>query len=94
MLMRGRGSTCKYIILHGLLPCQTQEAIDGSGDTEHHRGEPEAIDSIFERSPTAIEGELQSCRSDSREECRHSRQIEEVGRTVLLCKPDSWDTCI
>jgi hypothetical protein len=42
----------------------------------------------------AIEGVLQSCRGDSREECSHSRQIEEVGGTVLLCKPDGWDTCM
>ena len=84
----------KYIILHGLLPCQPQETIYGGGDAEHHRGEPEGIDGIFERSAAAIEGILQSCRSDSGEECRYSRQIEEVGGTVLLCKSDSWDACI
>ena len=41
-----------------------------------------------------IKGVLQSCRCDSREECRHSRQIEEVGGSVLLGKPDGWDACI
>lgn len=84
----------KYIILHGLLPRQPQETIDGGGDAENHRGEPEGIDGIFERSAMGIECVLQSCRSDSREECRHSRQIEEVGSIVLLCKPDGRDACI
>ncbi len=84
----------KYIILHGLLPRQTQETIDGGGDVEHHRGEPEGIDSIFKRSTMAVEGVLQRCRSNSREECRHSRQIEQVGGTVLLCKPDGRDACV
>lgn len=84
----------KYIILHGLLPCQPQETIDGGCDARYHRGEPEGIDDIFERSAMGIEGILQSCRGDSREECRHSRQIEEDGRTVLLCEPDCWDACI
>jgi hypothetical protein len=84
----------KYIVLHSLLPCQPQETIDGGGDAEHHRGKPKGIDGIFKRSAMGIEGVLQSCRCDSREKCRHSRQVEEVGGTVLLCKPDGWDTCI
>jgi hypothetical protein len=41
-----------------------------------------------------IERVLQRARSDSREECGNSRQIEEVGCAVLLCKPDGWDACI
>ncbi len=84
----------KYSILHGLLPCQTQETIDGGSNAEHHRGEPEGIDGIFEWSTMAIEGVLQRCGSDSRKECCHSRQIEKVGGTMLLCKPNGWDACI
>ena len=84
----------KHIILHGLFPCQPQETVDGGGDAEDHRGKPEGIDCILERSAMSIEGVLQSCRGDGREECRHGRQIEEVCGSVLLCKPDGWDACI
>ena len=36
---------------------------------------------------------LQCGRSDGRKECRHGRQIQEVGSTVLLRKPDGGDAC-
>lgn len=41
-----------------------------------------------------IERVLQRARRDSREKCSHSRQIEEAGGAVLLCKSNGWDACI
>lgn len=40
-----------------------------------------------------FKGVLQCGRSDGREECRHGRQVQKVGRAVLLRKSDRRDTC-
>lgn len=41
----------------------------------------------------AVVSILQCGRSDGRKECRHGRQVQEVGSTVLLRKPDGGDAC-
>src|SRR6266850_5214004 len=93
MLKRANEVYVRYIVLHGLFPRQTQETVDSSGDTEHQRREPEGINCIFKRSTMAVESILQCSRSDGRKECRHGRQVQKVGSTVLLHKPDGGDAC-
>jgi hypothetical protein len=58
MLEKANAVFVRYIILHGLLPRQTQETVDCRGDAEYHRGEPKGIDGIFKRSIMAVKGEL------------------------------------
>ncbi len=93
MLERAKEVNVEGIVLHGLLPRQTQKTVDSSGDAEYHRGEPEGVDGILKRSTMAVEAVLQCGRSDGREKCCHSRQVKEVGGAVLLRKPDGGDTC-
>jgi hypothetical protein len=94
LLEKGREVYVSWIVLHGLLPRQTEKTVDGGGDAEHHWSEPEAIHGILEWRAMAAEGKLHRGRSDGREECRHGRQIEEVGGTVLLGESDGWDACM
>jgi hypothetical protein len=81
----------EHIVLHSLLPCQTQEAVDSSSDAEYQRSEPKGIDRIFKQGIVTSVGVLQCGGSDGREERRHSRQVKEVGSSVLLRKPDGGD---
>lgn len=74
--------------LHGLLPGEAKQTIDGRTNAKNERRKPKTIDSISSSTAGEADGELESCRGHGGEESGHGREVKEIGCTVLLREPN------